>query len=463
MTDIRLDSQPPTAAAPSRLLALVTPAGIARLPLWLVIGYLFTTFGLFLLWPINWPIYGADRWFVLIGYVLLALTTLSVCAILGSAGSTRVVAPFVAHRTVIMTGAAAATLLLAPSTLAYTSRWPWQFLEALRDQGLAYRDLQEQLVATGGQRGLISAARALAAPLVFAVLPLGILHWRTLGWPLRGMVAAAILCSITFSVMRGTDKEFADIFIVGLATAMVSFGRHNMLGQKGFALLRLYWKQALIAAIFVYIAAGLFTTRKDERLGGYDNRTMVCANDSRICADLDSPLISWMPLRQRFGATFFILSTCSGYYGLNLALEKPFESTYGIGHSPAVSSVYEMVTGDTQTAKRAFTYRNRLDGWSDENYWSTLITWVANDVGFPGTVVVLGLLGFLWGLWWREASAGLSDPAAILFALSTMMMFYLPANNQVLASYDGYFVFGVWIAIWLWHRARRALSVSIPA
>ncbi len=91
------------------------------------------------------------------------------------------------------------------------------------------------------------------------------------------------------------------------------------------------------------------------------------------------------------------------------------------------------------------------------------MTWIANDVGFPGAVLVLGALGFLWGKWWREAAAGMSDPAAVLFVLATTMMVYLPANNQVLGSYDGYLELAVWVVIWLWHRRRQALSARVTA
>ncbi len=227
--------------------------------------------------------------------------------------------------------------------------------------------------------------------------------------------------------------------------------------------MRRYWRHALIAAVFLYVAQGLFTERKDARLGGYVSRTAVCANSSHICADLDNPWISWLPQRQRFGLTLFILSTCSGYYGLDLALEKPFESALGVGHSPAALSLYEVATGDAGPHFRTFTYRNGADRWPEDYYWSTLMTWIANDTGFPGSFAVLGLIGFGWGLWWREATAGFSDPAAVLFSLATMMMFYLPANNQVFASYDGYFVSAVWLAIWIWHRFRARLSARLAA
>ena len=446
-----------------RVIPVVAPSGITRLPLLLVFGYVAATFALFLLWPINWPIYYLNDWMRLIGYVALCLIVLGAGALLGSRGPARVTAPLPLLSILLPTGAIIAALLLIPSSFAYTGHGPWDMLDALRDQAAAYRQLQSQLVATTGQRNAVVVARALAAPIIYAILPLGIIHWRTIGWIGRMSVGVTVIASLIFSIMRGTDKEIADLFVIGVAAAFVSFGRARTLGHDSAELVRRYWKPTLLFVVFFYFAQGLFTERKDERLGGYVSRTAVCANDSHICADLDNPWIAWLPLRQRFGLTVFILSTCSGYYGLELALEKPFDPSYGVGHSPAALSVYEAVTGDPSVHLRTFTYRNGEDHWSEEYYWSTLITWIANDVGFPGAVLILALLGYFWGRWWREAAAGMSDPAAVLFVLTTTMIFYLPANNQVLASYDGYTIFAVWIALWLWHRSRGALSAGVPA
>jgi hypothetical protein len=315
-----------------------------------------------------------------------------------------------------------------------------------------------QLYATGGDRALIAGVRTLASPLVFAVLPLGILHWRRIGWYGRVAVVLAILASADFSILRGTDKEFADLFMVGGASAFVAYGRDTTLGVRSLDLVRRYWLLAIVGVLFVYVAQGLSIDRKGERNGGFANQTSLCANDSSVCVDLDNPWIAWLPLPQRFGTTSFVLSVSSGYYGLELALEKPFQSSFGLGHSPAAISVYEALSGDQGPHLRTYTYRNGADGWPEDYYWSTLMAWLANDVGFAGTLPLLAGIAYLWGMWWREAAAGMSDPAAILFCLATMMMFYLPANNEVLASYEGYAVLGVWIAIWLVHRRRSAIS-----
>jgi hypothetical protein len=412
---------------------------------------------------VSWPIYYLGDWIRLIGYVALCFGVIAAATLAGSAGRTRVTAPLPFLAVLLVLGAILAALLVIPASFAYTGKGPWEVLEALRDQGAAYRRMQIQLYFSEGQRNTIVVLRAIAAPVTFAVLPLGIIRWRTIGWTGRGAVLVVVLVSILFSIMRGTDKEIADLMVVGIAATFVAYGRSRVLGHGGFELVARYWKAVAVALVFFYFAQGMFTERKDARLGGYVSRTAVCANNSRICANLDNVWISWLPLRQRFGVTLFILSTCSGYYGLELALEKPFESTFGAGHSPAAMNIYETATGDASLHMRTFTYRNGADYWPEEFYWSTLITWIANDVGFIGAVFVLGLVGYLWGRWWREAAAGMSDPAAVLFVLATLMIFYLPANNQVLASYDGYSVLAVWIAIWLWHRSRYALSARLTA
>jgi hypothetical protein len=450
-----------TLSLPLRIVAVVTPRGMTRLPLYLVLGYIVATFVLFVIWPVNWPIYSSTEWARLAGYVALCFVTIGAAAQFGSAGETRLTAPLPMMRLQLAIGATIAAALLEPSSYTYTGRSLWEIGAALNDQGGEYRRLQYLIFADAGRRNTFVIIRALVSPLTYAVLPLGIIRWRTIGWIGWVSVGVSAACSICFSIMRGTDKEIADLLTIGASAAFVAYGRNVAIGMRGFDLLRRYWKQALIAFLFLYFAQSLFAARKEQRLGDIVSRTSVCASDSQICANLDNPWIAWLPLRQRFSVSIFILSTCSGYYGLDLALGKPFESAYGFGHSPAAMTAYETITGDTTLHLRTFTYRNADDHWREENYWSTLMTWIANDVGFGGTIAVLALIGLMWGKWWREAAAGMSDPAAVLFSLTTVMMIYLPANNQVLGSYDGYVTFSVWIAIWLWHRRRFALSAAI--
>ena len=428
-----------------------------NLPLIVGMSYLVAIFFLFLTWPIDWPIFGDLSWIRLISYVSLCYVAIAVAFIFGRSGSAanHPLAPFGGTKFVVVGGAIAAVVLLFPTSIIYTGRWPWQILEALQDQGDAYRSLYDQLLATDGQRGPIALARAVAAPLTFAVIPLGMLNWGKLNWFARGCVAVTAACTIILSILRGTDREFADLFIVVGSTMFVLIGRQSQVGGRMAALIKRYWFPAVLLALFVWVAIGLFTDRKTSRLGGYENRVVVCANVSRVCADMEAPLISWMPTEQRFATSLFVLSSASGFYGLSLGMEQDFQPTWGFGHSPAAMAVADLIVGRDAVRPKTYTFRNTFQGWSDDNYWSTLILWLANDVGFVGAVFVLALIGFLWGRTWRDATRRKSDPAAVMFCLVMIMIAYLPANNQVFALYEGYTVFAVWLIIWLRQSALR--------
>jgi len=142
------------------------------------------------------------------------------------------------------------------------------------------------------------------------------------------------------------------------------------------------------------------------------------------------------------------MSVSQGYYGLTLAMQQKFESTFGVGHSPTLLGLYETLTGDRRLAGRAYTMKIAREGWLPEYFWSTGIIWFANDLGFAGVLPLLALIGFYWGRSWRDATAGQNDAAAVLFCLFMVMMVYLPANNQVFNTFDGYFTLIFWAVCW---------------
>jgi len=437
--------------------------GMRLLPLILVLAYLCTLFLLFLIWPINWQIFHAADWTRLIAYVLGCYALIAAGYMLGTGPVRRVAEPIRHLEWIIIAGALVSFALLFPISRIYTGRWPWEVMAVIGQQGEAYRSLQEQLDQTTGQRGAIAFVRAVFAPLTFAVVPLGLVYWAKLTWIQRGFVALSIATTILISLLRGTDREFADLTIVGLGALLIAVARSKTEAAGSLMLfVRRYWPIVILGVIFLTMAASLFSERKSERLGGVQNRTVACVNVSNICADIDAPLIAWMPLEARFATSLFILSSASGFYGLGIAMEKDFQPSYGVGHSPATLAIYELATGDDELKRRTYTYRNGFEGWSELNYWSTLMTWIANDVGFGGTLIVILTIGWLFGRTWQSATLGGSDAAAVLFCALMITMFYLTANNQLLGSYDGYFIVGAWAVVWM-REKRHNVFRRLPA
>jgi len=122
------------------------------------------------------------------------------------------------------------------------------------------------------------------------------------------------------------------------------------------------------------------------------------------------------------------------------------------------SALFVMMGGDENFANHSFTFRARADGWSDETQWSSLITWLANDVTLWGSLVLLFGIGWIWGKSWIDASSAGDIRGAILFCVLSLMVFYLPANNYLMSTYDGYTTLLFWLAIWgIGRRKRPAL------
>ena len=415
-------------------------------PIRVALTYLFFTLALFLFWPIDWPLSAWKR-------IIIVIYTIG-CYGLFAAGyvvatySTPVLSNGPVSQRFIMWGAVSAVILLFPSAYFYAGRWPWQILDVIGDQREAYRGLQDTLAETAGQRTPIALLRGIFAPITFCVLPLGIIRWERLSWWLRAGVLATVACSIIFSVLRGTDREFADILIVGVSAYLVRIARGD---SSGIALIKRNWKAAVALVLFVYVAGNLFTERKSARLG---QTTSVCAIGSGVCADLGNPAIAWMDERTLFGSSIFAVSVAQGYYGLALGMDQPFKSTFGLGHSPALTGIYVRATGDKKFETRSFTYRNAFEAWPPESFWSSMMIWFANDISYLGVLPLMYFIGAYWARRWKNATLGESDAAAVLFSLLCVMIAYMPANNQIFATFDGYFIIAFWFIMEVRARLR---------
>lgn len=429
---------------------------IETLPLWLVVSYFAGTVSLFFYGPFTWPISNADILLIFLFFVALALI---VGFILGAMCDDRKPAPFRWWRAIFVAGGFLACVMIFPSAYVYTGRMPWDLLQALADQRAAYEAMLQRLVETDGSRAPIAIARALSYPFVFAVIPLGILHWSRLTWWLRVLLFATMLCGLVFSILRGTDREAADTLLVAGGALLVLLGRYSLRGDLGLFHILTRWPVlvGLFATMILATAAlSIFVDRKASRL---DEATyQVCVGEEHICADIRTDGWAGTVSRRQFGLAMLTAYFAQGYYGTALALNMEFQSTLGLGHSPLVARAYEAISGDPKLYMQSYTYRLREFGWSDETQYSTIFTWIANDIGFPMVVIFMGVLSFVFCLSWKDAVYAEDDRASILFCLLLQMLIYLPANNQIMQTLDAYFALMVWVSWWGIVRLRSRLS-----
>jgi hypothetical protein len=429
---------------------------IERLPIRVVLLYVAVTFFVFILGPFEWPV---DNWVSLIAFLALSMACLWVgfrYEIARGPSECTAIDP----RWIIILGSVAAVALLFVAAPVYTGKTPWQVFDALRDQGGAYSALQDQLELTSGTRDPIALARILTWPFVFGAIVFGIVQWAQLSAMFRLLVVVVLLSILILSVLRGTDRENADLLIITLSLSAV-LGARQIVLHKGVSLGRLIHaaRYPLIAAfVLVIVTATLFVQRKQERLIDAPNLCLAQSErDPGICADFEyAPFVLFgLDERYRFAASMAAAYFSQGYYGLSLALDLgDFQSTWGIGHAPFVAALYTRITGDDELYTHSYTYRLRDVGWSDEHQWSTMFPWLANDISFAGVPILMLLIGLAFGASWRDAVFASDDRAAIVFAIFCIMLGYLPANSQVTLVPDHYFALLVWLSLWLRTRSQ---------
>ncbi len=424
----------------------------SNFPLKLGMGYIIFTLTLFYIGPMDWPF--ISMWPVLFYMIVLGVATATFFNV-GLKKSPKQ-NDLKSRNTILLIGGLSSILLLYPTAQIYTGRAPWEVLQALSDQREAYSKLREQLELTQDSRGLMILARALFGPFMFAVLPLGILCWRNLSTATRFLFIGTILSSMILSVLRGTTRELADLVIVGGAAFLISIYRQS----KTMPRFSQHWPKIVAGCVLTLGVLAALTGRVEARLGG--SASSLCIGGGYVCANYDGPVYRDLPpiIISAIGSLTGYLS--QGYYGLSLALQHDFVPTWGLGHSPIVGSLYRMQGGDAAYLNSTYIERLNQDAWSSDSHWSTAATWLASDVSFWGVPIILAFIGYLWGRSWVDAVYGVNDKAAVFFCVIMMMIFYFPANNQMMGTLEAYLTTLFWGFFWTLSRHESSAPPKTP-
>jgi hypothetical protein len=417
-------------------------------PIFGVLIYVLSTILIFWYGPIEWPVenpfeLALFQLFVIL-FIVLGYFSFSVRRIKLNLGPN--------FKNFFYVGVVFTIAIQIPITLTYTNKFPWEALQSIFDQKATYEEMLAQVADLQGTRFFVPLFRSLIMPFFYASLAYGILNFSKLSQVKRLMLVILILCPIDLSVLRGTDKEIFDIFIICGGLGLISFWRTN-LNHEGR--LRVPVRSILSILIIVLILSValliIFSQRKYERMGSAD---AFCFVDGLICADYSGAIISSLPNFVQFGLSMVTFYLANGYYGLSLALSQPYEFSYGIGHSSALLSLAERISGNTLAFDSTLISKLSEAGWDHKYYWATFFPWVASDVGFLGSLVVLGIISRWFRQAWLDAVYAKNDAAAVVFVLLCVLFFYLPANNQITQTFDLYFSFLIFMCLWKFYKNK---------
>ena len=136
-----------------------------------------------------------------------------------------------------------------------------------------------------------------------------------------------------------------------------------------------------------------------------------------------------------------------GYYGMSLALDEGFTSTYGIGNSQFLRSNFESIFG-IDVGER--TYQHKItEQWHEDQKWHSFYSYIANDVSFYGVIAVMFLIGIFFGLICKDVILHNSLIGKMLLMLFVILFMYMPANNQVFTSMATFMAFFELSFLWV--------------
>ena len=148
----------------------------------------------------------------------------------------------------------------------------------------------------------------------------------------------------------------------------------------------------------------------------------------------------------------------SGYYALSLGLDEPFVPTWGLGNSMFLMSIAEKVTGNPDLHDATYPSRIAKYGWDPLGRFHSLYLWIASDVSFPGTIAVVYLLGRLLAVCWMSVLEDISPLAVALLVNVLLILYYTPANNQIMQYPEHATAFWVTLVVWFVTTRRRPRS-----
>ncbi|MEP7343724.1 MAG: hypothetical protein ABI877_00595 [Gemmatimonadaceae bacterium] len=424
------------------------------LPIILVQAYLNLTLFVFAFGPWEYPVSDLSR---VVNYVLLAHLALFLGYLWGVRGRGGAYRGHLKVNRLLRIASFVTLLMILPTSLLNTGKLVPDVLFGLQNPGEAYAIYQEARIAS---TPVAAYFRMLIGPLLALPLPLTAFYWGSLRRSSKILGLSAVLGNMALNVAMGVNQGVTLPIVLAPFFILVAILARRTRPTKG------QWV-GIVAGSMLAIAGALtfFTSTATERSGsGAASGTFIQIG---AAADRENFLVRGLPDAAVIGVFGLTGYLGQGYYGLSLAMDKPFIPMYGIGHSTFLYRQAVRITGNEELAHLAYPERiSDEDGWTAVQFFQTIYPWFASDVGFGGAIFVVGLIGCLFGSAYRDALRGDNPYAVGFLGQLFVMLLYFPALNAVLQGGEGLAAFWGLCIAWRVTRRRWVVErrvVPIPA
>lgn len=278
---------------------------------------------------------------------------------------------------------------------------------------------------------------------------LGVYYYRKLNnkWKCAVVINMVLIFFVTL-FGYGQQKRIGDLFIyIAMAVLTNRAKSEKKLSKKGRNVVIVLAIGVLF--LFAYIQSVRYASI------GVTPYNYAMKSNGEIGYDTDNIVFKIFGDQIGFGLAVILSAYMSiGYYGLSLCLQLPFEWTYGIGSSRALTGLLEKI-GITGIAERTYLSRmGEVFGRNGLASWNTIFPWLAGDITFIGIPIFFLFVGYIMAVSWKEIIYKDNAISYLMFTLICILILYIPANNQIFHSYESFISTWCVIIFWLFNRAK---------
>lgn len=432
--------------------------GVMRfLPLIVVGGFFCFTILLFAFGPIDWQLHNPFEVYSFLILCVLALSGGYMLSVYLKPKKVICEKQFEINKLLII-GAIVFILLYIPTLICTTGKWYPDLITGFTDTGAAYKNTK-YYNENGNQ--FILYVRMILSPLMIGVMPITIYFMPKLSKLGKVLGIVVIMLTVSISICQGINKAVADFTAQMVLMLIILFFANNVKAKrKGLYKLKIFLLIILVCASFIFY----FTNGMNHRIANDISNT----NPSKVTSDEITRQMSQystfglgkskdnyfikkiLPSKASSTLTFLTSYLSHGYKGMSLSMNEEFTSTYGLGFSDFFRHNFVKITHQDESSIVSQTYYGKTVkyGWKTGSVWSSFFVYPASDISFPGTILLVFLIGYLFGKSFRDAIETHNPFALTAFFGFSTMIFYFSANNQMFQNGENFIGFIAILILW---------------
>lgn len=290
----------------------------------------------------------------------------------------------------------------------------------------------------------------LMAPVMWSVFPLSIYNFKRLKLNYKLIVLISLFFELARWIATGTSKGIIDVILIILVVTVVKYMKKRALDNRNRIFDFKKYRFRILVLSLIVVGVFFFSNNVGDRVN--QNWSNYIISNGNVNINVDAPLMKITPNSMKPTLIYLTSYLTQGYYAFSMSLDLDYYPMLGVGNSMFLMENFNEIFDLNLYEK---TYQNRMSvfGWHPFVNWHSFYVWVANDVHYIGVILVMFLIGYLFGSVYKNVILYDDPIALVLLCLTTIMIIYIPANNQLLSYPTTFMAF--WITLIYWNIRKR--------